>query len=115
MARDPRLAAHDVLREIRLLDVIVAKHSQASFELADLDLHAAAYAILSISEAVRHIPEVWQAEAPALPWHSIRAIGNRIRHEYFRLNPMMIWRVASQETADIKTAMEQLLQLHPLD
>jgi uncharacterized protein with HEPN domain len=44
---------------------------------------AAAYAIQTISEAVRQIPDDWLADFPTEPWEQIKGIGNRIRHEYF--------------------------------
>jgi hypothetical protein len=45
---------------------------------------AAAYAIQTISEAVRQIPDDWLADFPTEPWEQIKGIGNRIRREYFR-------------------------------
>jgi len=42
---------------------------------------AAAYAIQTILEAVRHLPDEWLAEFPTEPWGQIKGIGNRIHHE----------------------------------
>src|SRR5262249_53393676 len=42
---------------------------------------AAAYAIQTISEAVRRIPDAWLADFPSEPWGQIKGIGSRIRHE----------------------------------
>ncbi len=81
MAHDPLLRIHDVLREIALLDDIASEHDRASFAGSIIACHAAAYAIQTISEAVRHIPEDWLAAYPDEPWAEIKAVGNKIRHE----------------------------------
>ncbi len=47
---------------------------------------AAAYAIQTISEAVRRLPDDWLADYPSEPWGQIKANGNRIRDEYYRLD-----------------------------
>jgi uncharacterized protein with HEPN domain len=114
MVRDPLLAVEDVLRELDLLRLITDRHGAESFQKDEVDLRAAAYAIQSISEAVRHIPEAWQAEALTLPWPAIRAIGNRIRHEYFRLNGRIIWEVMTKDAITLRIAMEQLLKRHQI-
>jgi uncharacterized protein with HEPN domain len=51
----------------------------------------AACAIQTISEAAREIPDEWLAEFPTEPWRQIKGIGNRIRHEYFRIDDAVLW------------------------
>jgi uncharacterized protein with HEPN domain len=51
----------------------------------------AACAIQTISEAAREIPDEWLAEFPTELWRQIKGIGNRIRHEYFRIDDAVLW------------------------
>jgi uncharacterized protein with HEPN domain len=43
-----------------------------------------------ISESSRHLPDDLKARAPDIPWRQIAAIGNLLRHEYQRADPLAI-------------------------
>jgi len=76
---------------------------------------AAAYAIQTISEAVRHIPDLWLADFPTEPWGEIRGVGNRIRHEYFRLDDAILWQIMNTDTPALRSALESMLATHTAD
>ena len=61
-----------------------------------------------ISEAVRHLPEELLATRPDMPWREIKAIGNRIRHEYHRVSPKVIRSVVVDELPVLRVAIEAL-------
>jgi predicted transcriptional regulator len=42
---------------------------------------------------VRRIPDTWLADYPTEPWGQIKGIGNRLRHEYFRVDDAILWQV----------------------
>jgi uncharacterized protein with HEPN domain len=86
-------------------------HSRHS-RLLGGDRRAAAYAIQTISEAVRHLPDDWLADYPTEPWGQIKGIGNRIRHEYFRLADNILWEVMTIDTHALKTVLEAMLSRH---
>jgi len=83
-----------------------------TFSVDPIARRAAAYAIQTISEAVRHIPDAWLADFPTEPWEQIKAIGNRIRHEYFRLDDAILWEIITSDTHALKTVMEAMLVRH---
>jgi uncharacterized protein with HEPN domain len=72
---------------------------------------AAAYAIQTISEAVRRIPDAWLADFQASVGTRPKGIGNRIRHEYFRLDDAII----AKDIHALKTLMEVMLAGHASD
>lgn len=47
-------------------------------------------AVEIISEAVRHIPPEARDLYPDTPWRNIIAIGNKLRHEYHRVDPDIV-------------------------
>ena len=73
---------------------------------------AAAYAIQTISEAVRQIPDDWLADFPTEPWTQIKGVGNRIRHEYFRIDDAILWEIITTDTHASKAALKALLTRH---
>jgi uncharacterized protein with HEPN domain len=112
MSRDPIIAVHDVLEEIEVLHGIARRMTLETFKADPIASHAAACAIQIISEAVRHIPDDWLTEHPAEPWAQIKGIGNRIRHEYFRLDDAILWEIITKQSHALKTVMQALLDRH---
>ena len=112
MTKDPTVAIRDCLAEIDVLHQIAAGKTLATFSSDPIARRAAAYAIQTISEAVRHLPDDWLADYPTEPWGQIKGIGNRIRHEYFRLDDAILWEVMTTDTHALKTVMEAMLRRH---
>jgi uncharacterized protein with HEPN domain len=83
MPEDPTIAIRECLAEIAILRQVAGGMTLQTFRNDPIARRAAAYAIQTISEAVRHIPDDWLAEFPMEPWAQIKGIGNRLRHEYF--------------------------------
>jgi uncharacterized protein with HEPN domain len=112
MAKDPTVAIRDCLAEISILHAIAARMTLDEFKSDPIVRRAAAYALQTISEAVRHIPDDWLADYPSEPWAQIKGIGNRIRHEYFRLDDAILWQIITTNTHALKTVMEAMLARH---
>ena len=112
MPKDPTTVVRDCLAEIAVLQGIAARMTLESFRGDPVVRRAAAYAIQTISEAVRNIPDEWLADFPTQPWGQIKAIGNRIRHEYFRIDDAILWEVITTDVPALKTVMEAMLVRH---
>lgn len=109
MAKDPTIAIRDCLAEIAVLHEIAARMTLETFRSDPIARRAAAYAIQTISESVRHVPDDWLADFPTEPWQQIKGIGNRIRHEYFRIDDAMLWQMMTTDTHALETVMEAML------
>lgn len=62
-----------------------------------------------ISEAVRHLPEELLATRPEINWSDIRAFGYFVRHEYWRVDAKIVWRVVGDELPALRTAIVAML------
>jgi uncharacterized protein with HEPN domain len=112
MSRDPIIAIRDVLAEIDVLHGIAQRLTLDSFKADPIASHAAAYAVQIISEPVRYIPDDWLSEFPTVPWAQIKGIGNRIRHECFRIDDAILWDIVTTHSHELRTVMEALLERH---
>jgi uncharacterized protein with HEPN domain len=110
--KDPTIAIRDCLAEIAVLHRIEARTTLHTFRNDPIVRRAAAYAIQTISEAVRRIPDAWLADFPSEPWGQIKGVGNRIRHEYFRVDDAIMWDIITKDTHALKTVMEAMLAGH---
>jgi len=115
MTKDPTIAIRDCLAEIEVVHGIAARMTVDAFRSDPIVRRAVAYAIQTISEAIRHIPDEWLADYPTQPWSQIKAIGNRIRHEYFRIDDAILWAIITSDTPALKTVMEAMLARHTGD
>src|ERR1700681_3284161 len=67
MPKDPTIAIRDCLAEIAVLHEIEGRTTLQAFRNDAIVRRAAAYAIQTISEAVRQIPDDWLADFPTEP------------------------------------------------
>ena len=109
MPHDPTIAVRDILGEIEFLQATAARMSFDEFKQDGAACRAVAYSIQIISEAVRHIPDEWLADYPDQPWAAIRGTGNKIRHEYFRIDEAILWDIATKHCVPLKDAMVDML------
>jgi uncharacterized protein with HEPN domain len=50
-----------------------------------------------ISEASRHLPDSVKVRHPGIPWPKVAGIGNVLRHEYQRIAPDVLWKLAQDD------------------
>ncbi len=49
-----------------------------------------------VSEASRHLPQHLKDKHPQAYWQEIKAVGNLLRHEYQRVDDLVMWRIATK-------------------
>ena len=62
------------------------------------------------SGSSRGIPDEGKAEYPEIPWQQIAAIANVLRHEYHRVEPLLIWNITQEHLPALGAAVARMLQ-----
>ena len=62
-----------------------------------------------VSEASRHIPEDLKAQHPGMNWSEIKSIGNLLRHEYQRVDDLIMWRIAKNYFPELRRVIADML------
>ena len=62
-----------------------------------------------ISEASRQLPADRKREHPDVPWREIAGIGNKLRHEYQRIEDRVLWNVVQRELEPLEMAARAML------
>ena len=62
------------------------------------------YSLPIISEAAAKLGDVAVALCPDISWREIRGLGNRLRHEYDRIDVVRIWLLLEQDLPPLKRA-----------
>jgi uncharacterized protein with HEPN domain len=106
----PRL--NDIVRNIDFIAGAIVGKTAVDVETDMMLRLAIERAIEIVSEAVRHIPEEELLDFPEVPWRNIRAIGNKLRHEYDRLDADIIWDIASRHILELRPFIEKIKAKH---
>lgn len=109
MKRSALVALRDMLEAIDAAAEMVDGADLGRFR-ADRQLRYAIERCLEIaSEASRRIPDDSKARWPDVPWPEIAAMGNRLRHEYGRLDVVLVWKAATTSLPDLRPVIAALL------
>ncbi|MBO1348119.1 MAG: DUF86 domain-containing protein [Hormoscilla sp. GUM202] len=68
-----------------------------------------------IGEAARSMSEDFINLHPDVPWIDIADFRNVLVHEYWKIEPQIVWSIVQQELPDLKGKVEQILQSLPED
>jgi uncharacterized protein with HEPN domain len=104
----PRLL--DILQNIDIVEGAVAGRDYTSFVSDHVLRLAVERAVEIVSEPVRHIPDEQRAEHPDVPWRNIIAIGNKLRREYQRVDPDIIWDIALTHLPALRPVVAAILR-----
>jgi uncharacterized protein with HEPN domain len=63
-----------------------------------------------ISEAAAKLGELAPALVPDQPWRDIRALGNRLRHEYDEIREERLWEIVRTDLPSLCKACEDALR-----
>jgi uncharacterized protein with HEPN domain len=73
-------------------------------------LDATQHCLLRISEAANKLGDLAEQLAPDQPWADIRGLGNRLRHEYDRIEPVIIWKTVVVDLPPLRRACEDAIK-----
>ena len=95
------------------IDLILQFTAEMSFDqyLADAQTRLAVDRCLSIiAEAARKLGTEAETRCPEIPWIDIRALGNRLRHEYPSIRHRVIWKTVTEDLAALRVACQRQLE-----
>jgi uncharacterized protein with HEPN domain len=63
----------------------------------------------TIGEAAAHVSDDFKIEHPEIPWRRISDFRNVLIHEYFAVDPLLVWKIMEKDIPTLKTQIEKLL------
>ena len=96
-----------------ILDAIDAIHryteqGKSAFENQELIQVWVLHHLTIIGEAVNALPNELLEKKP-VSWSQIIGLRNRLIHEYFRIDPEIIWGVATEDLPPLRVVISQML------
>jgi uncharacterized protein with HEPN domain len=122
-SRDIAQRVRDILDALDALGSFIEGIDEAGFARDRKTRSAVERELLTISEAYVAIHDLEESSGiaaedrlevrfPAVPWHKVRGIGNRLRHEYGRVDPGTIWNTVA-DSDDLRSLRHALIHAFP--
>jgi uncharacterized protein with HEPN domain len=83
--------------------------TRADFEANETKVKAVLYDLIVIGEAAVNIPTEIQERVPQLPWRLMGDMRNLIAHEYFRIDPEIVWDTVQNNLPGLIEPLQKLL------
>ena len=99
----------DVLDAIKRIEGYLRGVDKDAFEENRMMQDAVMHQIEIIGEASNRISDEFQDKYPDLPWMQMRAIRNKIVHDYREVNLSVIWDTAKNDLPPLKKQIKKLL------
>lgn len=106
---NPILRLQDILANIELIQEYTRDYSYDVFANDRKCQDAVERCVTRISEAASKLAGSVESAIPGQPWSEIRAVGNVLRHEYDSVNPILIWRIISEDLPPLKATIQSAL------
>lgn len=99
----------DILDAIRQIEIEQAK-GKAAFNDSSLIQVWMLHHLMIIGEAVRAIDPAFRQSYPSIPWRQIAGMRNILVHDYFRINPEIVWETVENHLPPLKAEIERILE-----
>jgi uncharacterized protein with HEPN domain len=100
----------DILGNIEAISRYTHGMSQLEFQADSKTADATERCLTRISEAAIKLGTIAEQLAPDQPWHAIRGIRNRLRHEYDKIDRSEIWRIVADDLPLLRVACKRCIE-----
>lgn len=107
--RSVRIRLSDILGAVEEAIEIVNGLSFGDYQRRAVIRRAVERCVEIVSEASRHLPDDLKEKHPDANWQEIRAVGNLLRHEYQRVDDLVMWRIATKYFPELRNVVVQML------
>ena len=106
--RSPRERVLDMLEAVNRIEKYAGRGRQA-FETDELIQTYLLHYLQVLGEAASKTPAEFQETHPAIPWSRMRGMRHILVHDYFRIDPDVVWTAVERDLPQLKRALLTLL------
>jgi uncharacterized protein with HEPN domain len=105
MQRSVALRISDMIHAGDRCVALIAGLNEADFRSVPERVEAVAFNIIVLGEAAASIPVAFQDDHSTVPWRAIKAMRNRLAHEYFQVDSAIVWATVNDDLPDVLMAL----------
>jgi uncharacterized protein with HEPN domain len=109
-SKRPADRLNDIVGNIDAIAAYTTGMTQEQFAADAKTRDATQHCLLRISEAAIKLDKLAEQLAPDQPWGDIRGLGNRLRHEYDRIEAGIIWKIVTVDLPPLRRACERAVK-----
>lgn len=98
-----------ILQAIGYVEEFLANRSKDTLYTDSMLRFAVERQLEIIGEAANHLSESLKGTMPEVEWRKIIAFRNFVTHEYFGIDLELLWDIATNKLAPLRSSVEQLL------
>jgi uncharacterized protein with HEPN domain len=107
--RDKERLEH-ILAAIERVNRYIAGKTYQNLVDDDMMYYAVVKNIEIIGEAANMLTTEFQEAHPNTPWKKVKGMRNYIVHEYFQIDDIVVWEVATKSLVELKEQISQYLE-----
>ena len=108
--RDWRFRVRDILAAVRAVAAYTDGMTYEAFVADDRTTDAVIRNLMTMGESIRWIPEPILDAHPEIPWRLMRGVRNVVVHEYFGVDPSILWETVRGDLPPLIAELEAVLQ-----
>lgn len=107
--RDWRFRVRDILAAVRAIADYTDGMTFDEFVGDARTMDAVVRNLMTMGESIRWIPEPILDAHPAVPWRTLRGLRNVVVHEYFGVDPAILWETVQSDLPPLKADLQAVL------
>ncbi len=107
--RDWRFRVRDILAALRAIARYTDGMTRDQFVDDARTMDAVVRNLMTMGESIRWIPEPVLDAHPAVPWRTLRGMRNVVVHEYFGVDPAILWETVRGDLPPLEADLEAVL------
>ena len=105
-----RQSLQDILDNAERISSHVGDRGFEQFRGNELCYDATERCLARVSEAASRIMRSWEPfEIDGVNWAKVHALGNVLRHAYDRVDPLVVWLLATDNVPELRARIERYL------
>ena len=110
--RGPRLFIQDMLTAITKVEKGIEGQTFETFaRLPPLELDGIVHNIEIMGEAAKAIPAEIKDAFPDVPWRKMTVFRNFAVHQYFGVDPEVVWTIAAERLPEVKPHLQRIMDI----
>ncbi|WP_019587495.1 HepT-like ribonuclease domain-containing protein [Deinococcus apachensis] len=105
-----RWRVFDLLNALDRVTQYTAGHTLTTFLADERSQDAVLRNLARLGETTKFIPQHVQDAAPGIPWVLLRDVRNLVAHDYFGIDPALVWHTARVELPRLRPALQALAE-----